>query len=151
MAPRGTKVLIVDDEASIRQSLAGVLSDEGYVTTAVESGEACVEELARSSYEAVLLDIWLPGLDGLATLERIQALPSADRPVAIMISGHGNIETAVKATKLGAFDFIEKPLTIEKVSVALKNAIQQRRMELELERLREEGGIPEIIGNSVPM
>jgi two-component system nitrogen regulation response regulator NtrX len=151
MALRRTKVLIVDDEANIRQSLSGVLSDEGYDCTAVSTGEACLEELNRASYEAVLLDIWMPGIDGMATLERIHTIPQGDRPVVVMISGHGNIETAVKATKLGAFDFIEKPLTIEKVSLVLKNALQQRRMELELERLREEGGTPEIIGNSVPV
>jgi two-component system, NtrC family, nitrogen regulation response regulator NtrX len=151
MASRGTKVLIVDDEAGIRQSLSGVLSDEGYNCKAVASGEACLEELGKESYEAVLLDIWMPGMDGLLVLERIEAILAADRPVVIMISGHGNIETAVKATKLGAFDFIEKPLTIEKVSLVLKNALQQRRMGLEIQRLREDDAIPEIIGNSVPI
>ncbi len=151
MPLRGPKVLVVDDETNIRQSLCGVLSDENYDCTAVESGEAGLAELARQSYEAVLLDIWLPGIDGLATLARIQELPSESRPAVIMISGHGNIETAVKATKLGAFDFVEKPLTIAKVSVVLKNAVQQRRMDLELQRLREDTGLPEIIGDSVPM
>jgi two-component system nitrogen regulation response regulator NtrX len=125
-------VLIVDDEAAIRQSLRGVLTDEQYDCTAVESGEACLQALGRDNYEAVLLDIWMPGIDGLATLARIQEIP-------------------VKATKLGAFDFVEKPLTIEKVSVALKNAIQQRRTDLELQRLRGDAGNPEIIGDSVPM
>jgi two-component system, NtrC family, nitrogen regulation response regulator NtrX len=113
---RGPKVLIVDDEVNIRQSLRGVLEDENYDCTAVESGEACLELLPRESFEAVLLDIWLPGVDGLETLSRIQELPAGTRPAVIMISGHGNIETAVRATKLGAFDFVEKPLTIEKVS-----------------------------------
>lgn len=148
---KGIKVLIADDEANIRQSLAGVLQDEGYECTSVATGEACLQELTRSTYEALLLDVWLPGIDGLETLQQIQQMPRADRPMIVIISGHGNIETAVKATKLGAFDFIEKPLTIEKVSVVLKNAIQQRRMELELQRLREEGESPEIIGNSIPM
>jgi two-component system nitrogen regulation response regulator NtrX len=151
MPVRGPRVLIVDDEATIRQSLRGVLGDENYQCTAVENGEACLEELARESYEAVLLDIWLTGMDGLATLSQIQDLPAGSRPAVIMISGHGNIETAVKATKLGAFDFIEKPLTIEKVSVVVKNAVQQRRMDLELQRLREDAGSPEIIGESVAM
>jgi two-component system, NtrC family, nitrogen regulation response regulator NtrX len=151
MAVRGPKVLIVDDEAGIRQSLRGVLTDESYLCATVDSGEACLAELARESYEAILLDIWLPGMDGLATLARIQELPAGSRPSVIMISGHGNIETAVKATKLGAFDFIEKPLTIEKVSVVLKNVVQQRRMDLELQRLREDTGSIEIIGDSVPM
>ena len=151
MPARGPKVLIVDDEANIRQSLRGVLGDENYDCTAVESGEACLDLLLRESFEAVLLDIWLPGADGLATLSRIQELPTGTRPAVIMISGHGNIETAVRATKLGAFDFVEKPLTIEKVSVILKNAVQQRRTDLELQRLREDTEWPEIIGDSVPM
>src|ERR1700733_3875475 len=115
MPNSGPKVLVVDDETNIRQSLSGVLSDENYQCTAVASGEACLEALARESFEAVFLDIWLPGIDGLSTLARIQEWPSGARPAVIMISGHGNIETAVKATKLGAFDFVEKPLTIEKV------------------------------------
>jgi two-component system nitrogen regulation response regulator NtrX len=149
MPTSGPKVLIVDDEVNIRQSLRGVLSDEHYQCTMVDSGEGCLDALARESFEAVLLDIWLPGIDGLTTLTRIQKLPAGARPAVIMISGHGNIETAVKATKLGAFDFVEKPLTIEKVSVVLKNAIEQRRMDLELRRLREDTVWPEIIGNSV--
>ena len=151
MPARGPKVLIVDDEATIRQSLSGVLQDDNYQCTAVASGDACLNELQRESYEAVLLDIWLPGIDGLAVLSHIQEMPAETRPAVIMISGHGNIETAVKATKLGAFDFVEKPLTIEKVSLVLKNAVQQRRTELELQRLREDAGFPEIIGESVPM
>jgi two-component system nitrogen regulation response regulator NtrX len=142
----------VDDEPLIRQSLSGVLQDEGYHTNAVESGEACVEELARNSYELVLLDVWLPGMDGLEALGRIQEIPFADRPVVVIISGHGNIETAVKATKLGAFDFLEKPLTIEKVMVVVKNALQQRKLELELERFKEDDQRNlKIIGDSVAM
>ena len=145
------RILIVDDEPLIRQSLAGVLQDEGYQTHAVATGEECCEELNRSPFALVLLDVWLPGMDGLETLARIQERPFADRPVVVIISGHGTIETAVKATKLGAFDFIEKPLTIEKVSVVVKNAIQQHRLELELERFKENGRAhPQIIGESVP-
>ncbi len=149
MPNSGPKVLIVDDEANIRQSLSGVLADENYQCTTVASGEACLEALAKESFEAILLDIWLPGIDGLDTLARIQEWPTGARPAVIMISGHGNIETAVKATKLGAFDFVEKPLTIEKVSVVLKNAVGQRRMDMELRRLREDSVWPEIIGDSV--
>jgi two-component system nitrogen regulation response regulator NtrX len=151
MRVRGPKVLIVDDESNIRQSLKGVLSDEGYDCTTVESGESCLAELSRQSYEAVLLDIWMPGMDGLSTLSRIQELPEGSRPAVIMISGHANIETAVKATKLGAFDFVEKPLTIDKVNLVLKNALRQRRSDLELQRLREDSAQPEILGESVPM
>ena len=151
MPAHGPKILIVDDEASIRQSLRGALTDENYECSAVNTGEACLEELAHESYEAVLLDIWMPGIDGLETLSRIQDLPPDTRPAVIMISGHGNIETAVKATKLGAFDFVEKPLTIDRVSLVLKNAVKQRRTDLELQRLREDTGAPEIIGDSIPM
>ncbi len=151
MPEKGPKVLIVDDEASIRQSLCGVLSDENYQCTTVENGEMGLTELAREAYEVVLLDIWMPGIDGLLTLSRIQELPVSSRPAVVMISGHGNIETAVKATKLGAFDFVEKPLTIEKVTVVVKNAVQQRRMNLELRRLREETSSPNIIGESIPV
>jgi two-component system, NtrC family, nitrogen regulation response regulator NtrX len=147
-----TRILIVDDEPGIRESLTGVLEDEGYSCSAVESGEKCVEELARNSYEVVLLDVWLDGMDGLETLARIQEIPFADRPEVVIISGHGTIETAVKATKLGAFDFLEKPLTIDKVTVVLNNAVQQRRLELELNRLKESGDAKlRIIGDSVPM
>ena len=147
-----SRILVVDDEPLICRSLEGVLEDEGYDAESVESGEACLDVLRRGTYEVVLLDIWLPGLDGMETLARIQEIPSPDRPMVVMISGHGNIETAVRATKLGAFDFLEKPLTIQKVMVVVKNAIQQRRMELELARLKEEGGhVPNIIGESVPM
>ncbi len=147
------RVLVVDDEPGIRQSLRGVLEDDGYLVEAVGSGEACLEELARQTYDLVLLDIWLPGVDGLETLARIGELPFLQRPVVVMISGHGTIETAVKCTKLGAFDFLEKPLTIPKVSIAVKNAVQHRRLELENERLRDGAGESKyrIIGESVPM
>ncbi len=149
---RRRRVLIVDDEPLIRQSLGGVLEDEGYQAFAVDSGEACLEELGRRSYDLVLLDVWLPGLDGLETLARIQEMPPEDRPAVVMISGHGSIETAVRATKLGAFDFLEKPLTIEKVSVVAKNALQQLRLERKLRELRpDDGAQPRIIGESVPM
>ncbi len=149
---KAARILIVDDEPLIRQSLSGVLEDEGYQTHAVESGEQCCEELRHTAYDLVLLDVWLPGMDGLETLARVQEIPFADRPAVIIISGHGTIETAVKATKLGAFDFIEKPLTIEKVSVVAKNALQQHRLELELERLKGDGRQRlQIIGDSVSM
>jgi two-component system, NtrC family, nitrogen regulation response regulator NtrX len=148
-----TRVLIVDDEPGIRESLSGVLEDEGFVCAAAASGEECLEELARNSYDAILLDVWLPGMDGLETLGRIQEIPIEDRPEVIIISGHGTIETAVKATKLGAFDFLEKPLTIEKITVVIHNAVEQRRLELEVARLKESTGAfaPRIIGQSVPM
>ncbi len=144
------RVLIVDDEPAIRQTLGGVLEDEGYQVNSLGTGEACLEELGRHAYDLVLLDVWLPGLDGLAVLERILELPIGDRPPVVMISGHGSIETAVRATKLGAFDFLEKPLTIDKVTIAAKNAIEHSRLEQQVSRLQEDDQ-PLIIGTSVPM
>ena len=146
------RILIVDDEPLILQSLAGVLEDEDYQTATAGSGEQCIEELQRQSYDLVLLDVWLPGMDGLETLSRIQEIPFADRPITVIISGHGSIDTAVRATKLGAFDFIEKPLTIDRVIVVVKNALQQRKLEQELQRFKGEGrNRHAIIGESVPM
>ncbi|MGE5489596.1 MAG: sigma-54-dependent transcriptional regulator [bacterium] len=145
-------VLVIDDEPGIRQSLSGVLEDEGYVAHAVESGEEGLAALGRQEYDVALLDIWLPGIDGLETLARIQEIPLESRPVVVMISGHGTIETAVRSTKLGAFDFLEKPLTLPKVLVTVKNAIQHRRLQLENQRLRRDSaGEYRIIGESVPM
>ena len=146
------RILVVDDEPGIRQSLCGVLQDEGYLAGSAESGEACLEELARQTCELIFLDVWLTGMDGMEVLARIQEMPAPDRPVVVMISGHGNIEAAVRATKLGAFDFLEKPLTIQKVSVVAKNALEHRRLLLENTRLREGAESKyRIIGESVPM
>ncbi len=128
------RILIVDDEAGVRSALSGVLRDEGYTVEAVESGEACLERVARAAYDAIVLDIWLPGLDGLATLERLQER-HVEAPV-IMISGHGNIESAVRAVKIGAFDFIEKPLSLDKTVAVVGNAVRQRRLEAENRELR---------------
>ena len=149
---RPPRILIVDDEPGIRQSLSGVLEDEGFHVDAVENGEACLDTLARSIYELVILDIWLPGIDGLETLQRIQQISQADRPGVVVISGHGTIETAVKATKLGAYDFLEKPLSIDRVLLVARHALDHRRLRLENEQLREEDdGVPHIVGESVPM
>jgi two-component system, NtrC family, nitrogen regulation response regulator NtrX len=146
------RILVVDDEPGIRLSLSGVLEDEGYTVDASPSGEACLAALAEGGHELVFLDIWLPGMDGMEVLARLQEIAFTERPVVVMISGHGSIEAAVKATKLGAFDFLEKPLSLEKVSVVAKNALAHRRLQLENTRLK---GDPEtryrIIGESVPM
>ena len=103
MKPR--HILVVDDEPGIRQSLGGVLEDEGYAAESVESGEACLAALAGGAYELVLLDIWLPGMDGLEALARIQEMPFDERPVVVMISGHGTIETAVQSHQAGRVRF----------------------------------------------
>jgi len=129
------RVLVVDDEPEIRRSLSGVLEDEGYAVNALESGEACLGRAAGFRLRLVLLDIWLPGMDGMEVLTRIQEIPFEDRPVVVMISGHGSIEAAVKATKLGAFDFLEKPLSLQKVTVVVKNGLRHLSMALENSRL----------------
>ena len=146
------RVLLVDDEPGIRRSLSGILEDEGYAVDAVESGEACLAALPGADYGLVMLDIWLPGIDGMEVLARIQEIPFAERPVVVMISGHGSIEAAVKATKLGAFDFLEKPLSLEKVTVCVKNGLDHHSLALENSRLKaDSGGRWRIIGESVPM
>ncbi|QJB55904.1 sigma-54 dependent transcriptional regulator [Pseudodesulfovibrio sp. zrk46] len=123
------QILIIDDEEGIRFSLRGILEDEGHEVIEAESGEEGLELLGTDIPDMVFLDIWLPGMDGLEVLENIvekhKGLP------VIMISGHGTIETAVKALKMGAFDFIEKPLSLEKVVIATRNG-------LEFSRLRQE-------------
>ncbi len=143
-------VLIVDDEAGIRETLAAVLEDEGFAVEAVASGEECLAAFERRIFGCVLLDVWLPGFDGIETLERLKA---AHTEVAvIMISGHGNIETAVRATKLGALDFIEKPLQLDRTVLAVRNALRQRQLEADNRRLREHlDDEYAMIGDSVPM
>jgi two-component system nitrogen regulation response regulator NtrX len=143
-------ILIVDDESGIRESLGALLRDEGYEIDASASGEECLEQLERRPFDLVLLDVWLPKMDGLTTLERIQERKAA--PAVIMISGHGNIETAVRATKLGAFDFVEKPLSLDKIVLVVRNALEYVRLDAENRRLRAElEERHEILGNSVPM
>ncbi len=132
----GERVLIVDDEAGVRSSLRGVLLDEGYEVQLAESGEQALEAWERGPCDAVLLDVWLPGRDGLETLRELRRRGS-DAAI-IMISGHGNIETAVRATKLGAFDFVEKPVSLEKIVLVLRNALKQRRLEARNRMLRDE-------------
>jgi two-component system nitrogen regulation response regulator NtrX len=143
-------ILIVDDEVGIRESLGALLRDEGYEIATVDSGESCLEILEERKFDLILLDVWLKKLDGLETLERIRA--QHDPPVVVMISGHGNIETAVRATKLGAFDFVEKPLSLEKTILVVRNALEYTRLEAENQRLREElDEQHQILGSSVPM
>jgi two-component system nitrogen regulation response regulator NtrX len=129
------QILIVDDESGVRSSLGGILRDEGYEVQAVESGEAGLAALESRRYDLVLLDVWLPGLDGIETLSRLRIL-DPEVPV-IVISGHGSIETAVKAVRMGAQDFVEKPLALEKILLVVKNALRQRRLEAENRALKE--------------
>jgi two-component system, NtrC family, nitrogen regulation response regulator NtrX len=143
-------VLIVDDEPGIRKSLKGVLDDEGFDVETAASGEECLKLLENRLYSCILLDIWLPGMDGLETLESIKA--NYPDIAVIMISGHGNIETAVKATKLGAVDFIEKPLRLEKTVLTVRNALHQRQLEMENQQMLASMAVEfNIIGESAPM
>ena len=127
-------ILIVDDEPGVRTALGGVLRDEGYTVEAVSSGEACLERVTRGGVDLIVLDVWLPGMDGLATLARLRER-QVDAQV-VLISGHGNIESAVRAIKMGAFDFVEKPLSLEKTVLVVRNALRQRRLEAENRALR---------------
>jgi len=127
-------ILIVDDEPGVRTALSGVLRDEGYTVDAVSSGEDCLERVTRIAYDLIVLDVWLPGMDGLATLARLRER-QIDAQI-VLISGHGNIESAVRAIKMGAFDFVEKPLSLEKTVLVVRNALHQRRLEAENRALR---------------
>src|ERR1700682_3085978 len=143
-------ILIVDDERGIRETLSAVLRDEGFTADAVCTGEESLKAIALRAYGCVLLDVWLPGMNGLETLSQMRA-SNCDAAVVI-ISGHGNVETAVRATKLGAFDFIEKPLSIEKTVLTVRNALRQRQLERANEEmsaeLKEEYAM---VGESVAM
>ena len=143
-------ILIVDDERGIRETLRGVMEDEGFVAEAVSTGEECLRAVERRPYGCVLLDVWLPGIDGLETLKQLRA--SGSDAAVVIISGHGNVETAVRATKLGAFDFIEKPLSIEKTVLVVRNALRQRQLEyMNAELVAELAEEYVMVGESVAM
>ena len=143
-------ILIVDDEESIRQSLGGVLNDEGYEVLTAGSGEEALRMVDEEIPSLVLLDIWLPGMDGIEVLTRIRTEYPQVR--VIVMSGHGTIETAVKATKLGAFDFIEKPLSLDKVILLVSHALDMVNLEEENILLRQKLGREyELTGESPPI
>ena len=130
-----TTILVVDDEKSIQQSLEGILTDEGFDVHSESSGAGALERIDEVMPDLVLLDIWMPGMDGIETLIKMKdACPNLK---VIMMSGHGTIETAVKATKLGAHDFIEKPLSLEKVLLSINNALHYYQLEEEISFLKE--------------
>jgi len=144
------RILIVDDEQGIRRSLAGLLADETYETASAADGEAALAAVREQPPDLVLLDIAMPGRDGIAVLEEMrQAWP---RLPVIMMSGHGTIETAVRATQLGAFDFIEKPLSAEKLLLTLRHALERANLERENRELRAKSiRAHEILGSSPPV
>src|SRR5213083_1194865 len=146
----GEHILIVDDEPAIQAAVRGVLEDEGYRVTAVGSGADALRVVADEPPDLTVLDIWMERMDGLETLAELRRVrPDA---VVVMISGHGTIETAVKATKLGAYDFIEKPLSLEKTLLIVTRALEHARLARENAALRESlAGRAEIIGESEPV
>ena len=143
-------ILIVDDERGIRETLRCVLEDEGFEVETAASGEDCVKIAETKNFACVLLDVWLPEIDGLETLKRLRE--NGNESSVVMISGHGNIETAVNATKLGAFDFIEKPLSLERTILTVRNAIRTKELEKSNARLAAELGQEYVmIGDSIVM
>ncbi len=144
-------ILVVDDEAEIRSSLEEILREEGYGVAGASDGAETMTLLRDVPYDVVLLDIWLPGRDGLELLAEIRTWPAETRPEVVMISGHGTIETAVKATKLGAYDFLEKPLSLERTLIVVKNAVEARRLRAEnVEFKRQFSAASVLTGESVP-
>jgi len=137
-------ILVIDDEEEILKTLSGILEDEGYEVITASSGEQALVSVREFSPEAVLLDVWMPGMDGIETLKTIKDI-NKDSSV-IMISGHANIDIAVEATKLGAYDFLEKPLSLEKVLLLIKRALEKQRLEKENIALRSSEW--EIIGKN---
>lgn len=127
-------ICVVDDEPAILNTLSSILEDEGYQVTVSKSGVDALKVMRSETPDLVLLDIWMPELDGMETLKRIkQQFPGV---MVVMMSGHGSIETAVKSTKLGAYDYLEKPLDLEKVTILVRNALHQRKLEEENLNLR---------------
>lgn len=144
-------ILVVDDEASIRESLEGILREEGYSVASTASGEEAIVLLRDTPYDVLLLDILLPDRDGLDVLNDTRSLAPENQPEVIVVSGHATIETAVKATKLGAFDFLEKPLLLERTLIVVKNAIEARRLRNEnLEYKRQLSLNTTVTGESIP-
>ena len=145
------KILITDDEPSIRSTLSQILEDEGHKTVTCESGEEAIAQLAREEFDLAILDLWLPGIDGLSVLERLKGSVAA--PPVIVISGHGNIDAAVKATRLGAYDFLEKPLSLERVLLTVNHALADRKLREQVRDLRRHQVSLEelLIGDSEPM
>ncbi|MDE1176505.1 MAG: sigma-54 dependent transcriptional regulator [Edaphobacter sp.] len=145
-------VLVVDDEAEIRETLESILRDEGYQVTTSATATEALELIHDVNYDVVLLDIWLPDRDGLETLGEIRRIEQHNAPEVVIISGHGTIESAVRATKLGAYDFLEKPLSLERTLIVIKNAMQARQMrEDNAEFVRQLAARNNVTGQSVAM
>jgi len=143
-------ILVVDDEPGVRTSVSGILRDEGYRVAAAATGEECLEKVQSTLYDLILLDVWLPGMDGLEVLARLGQTPFSGQ--VVVISGHGTIEMAVKAIKCGAYDFIEKPMSLEKTLVTVKNALRQKELEDQNRLLKERLVRKDVmVGRSIPI
>jgi len=129
-------ILVVDDEKNIRKTLRSALEEEGYEVSEASHGKAALECVEKRRPDVILLDIWMEGIDGLEVLKRIKA--NDETASVVMMSGHANIETAVKATKFGAFDFIEKPLSLEKILLVIKNLLSVHQLQEENRLLRQQ-------------
>jgi two-component system nitrogen regulation response regulator NtrX len=144
-------ILVVDDEADIRKLLEEILREEDYAVASTGTGNEALVLLRDVSYDVMLLDIWLPDRDGLEVLSDIRSLETDNKPEVVIISGHGTIETAVRATKLGAFDFLEKPLSLERTLIVVKNAIEAKRLRSENQEFKRQLALQTpITGESVP-
>lgn len=143
------QIMVVDDEQAIRESLQGLFEDEGYLVSCAASGEEAVARFRKQPADCILLDIWMPGIDGLETMSRI--LQMDDSVPIIVMSGHATIDTAVRATRQGAFDFVEKPLSSDKLLILLRNALEKRKLKQEnvdLKQNIQQQTRHQLIGNS---
>lgn len=147
-----THILVVDDEAEIRESLEGILGEEGYATASAGTATEALELIRDAEYDLVLLDIWLPDGDGLDVLAKIRDMGLSAPPEVVIISGHGTIESAVRATKLGAYDFLEKPLSLDRTLLVLKNATEARRLKKDNSEFQQQlAQKAYVTGESVPL
>src|SRR5450830_109720 len=145
---RKRRVLVVDDEKGIRQTLSEILADEGYAVEAVATGSEGLERIANGEFDLVFLDVWLDGRDGLSVLAELGE--ATERLPVVMISGHANVETAVRAVKSGAYDFLEKPLSLERVVLTAAKAIEHGDLRREVARFREKVSREEALLGSSP-
>ncbi len=142
-------ILIIDDEESIRSVLSQILQDEGHGTETASSAEEGLEMIRKRSFDLIFLDVWLPGMDGLSLVEQLSTARRTS-PI-VMISGHGTVETAVRATRLGAYDFLEKPLSLERVLLTVNHALADRKLRDRVKNMHQATFDEVLIGESEPM
>ncbi len=143
------KVLIVDDERAIRNSLKEILTDEGYEVDTAEDGAAAIAAVEKDKYDVIFCDIKMPNMDGIEVLDRLMEM-GVDAAV-VMISGHGDIDTAVECIKKGAFDFVQKPLDLNRILITIKNAAERQTLSNQNKVLKKKVYGADMIGESAPM